>query len=763
MSEPALSESAQSLPPKKNEWKCYIIPDIMTWTNASVGKDRSEIEYFDSFDDAVTRFRELRTESYNFEETLDETSDKPYARLTFGIQRDAPPSAVDLLHVRAGKNVLVEDFTRMDAIKENPYAMAILSSLGSQIGFDDVLVNRNMTPEEIRQFTFEHFKFKMEQSGVPQIKSYLSGFDKLYDEGQLDNLKPTANQQRISEFQKFSDWNNPYFTAIDTMERLATDLAVFMTSYDPYTDTDKNGAEKYAEIHNNLIDGNTTYLREWLSSIVMEKDEFSEQASVLSERLDTLIPAPEQSAEHDRSSIVMQLAADLDQFAQKHDAYEYADVIDNRMDAINQNIIDISAGNTDGIVKWLQTIIEESDIPTDTEAAKSLMERLSEFTADTPAIQTEGRISFYVAECSEFPNLGELHENLTLDEAIRIYHEIPSDRMNGVKGIGFNLEDGSIYDGQMELMSGGVVHTDLINAIDHYRNNPEIQQAMNTLKTLFSVPEFEKDQEPDEAAFQVGNHYLHIQSASDGSWDYTYYNQFMEVMDGGQIGDDEMHFSQARNEILELLDIPASSLSPISLEKYEEMLDSHENDLHCPVYHKNLKQARADGEMEQWRISHHATETCAEQFRSQYERAYENRQVPQFLQQMVDRYGLERCKIVIASTIQLSPHDGRYSQDINDAAAKVVIPGASTDSMYDRRRDYYLNCHPVTVNVAMRDLLSIEQQQKRAKMKSQKKEKQSKKGNGKRSSIRKKLERNKAIIAAGSEKNQSTKRDNPQL
>lgn len=224
-----------------------------------------------------------------------------------------------------------------------------------------------------------------------------------------------------------------------------------------------------------------------------------------------------------------------------------------------------------------------------------------------------------------------------------------------------------------------------------------------------------------------------------------------------------MRFSQARDEIVELLDLSHSSLSPVPTETFEDMLDKHENDMHCPVYHKDLKQARADGELEQWRISHHATEICAEQFRNQYERAYENRQVPQFLQQMIDRYGMERCKIVVASTIQLSPHDGRYSQDMRDAAAKVVIPGASTESMYDRRRDYSLNCHPVTVNVAMRDLLAIERQQEQAKMKSQKKEKPVGKGSGKRSSIRKKLERNKAIIAAGSDKSQSTTRDNPQL
>ena len=53
----------------------------------------------------------------------------------------------------------------------------------------------------------------------------------------------------------------------------------------------------------------------------------------------------------------------------------------------------------------------------------------------------------------EFPILGEYHDNLTLEEAVRKYNEIPADRMNGVKGIGFRLEDGSMYDGDYELMS----------------------------------------------------------------------------------------------------------------------------------------------------------------------------------------------------------------------------------------------------------------------------------------------------------------------
>lgn len=176
-------------------------------------------------------------------------------------------------------------------------------------------------------------------------------------------------------------------------------------------------------------------------------------------------------------------------------------------------------------------------------------------------------------------------------------------------------------------------------------------------------------------------------------------------------------------------------------------------DLHCPVYYKDLKQARADGELEQWRSNHKATQACAKQFQKEYERAYGERQVPQFLQQMVDRYGIERCKIVIASTIQLSPYDGRYSRDMKEAAAKVVIPGKNTEPLHDRRLDYHINCHPVTVNVAMRDLLAIErQQQEKPAQRPKRKE-----------SVLGKLKRNQAAIAAGTSAAKENAKETPQL
>ena len=36
--------------------------------------------------------------------------------------------------------------------------------------------------------------------------------------------------------------------------------------------------------------------------------------------------------------------------------------------------------------------------------------------------------------------MGEYHNNLTLEEAIKIYESIPAERLHGIKGIGFDLQ-----------------------------------------------------------------------------------------------------------------------------------------------------------------------------------------------------------------------------------------------------------------------------------------------------------------------------------
>ncbi|MCD7883046.1 MAG: DUF3849 domain-containing protein [Lachnospiraceae bacterium] len=99
-------------------------------------------------------------------------------------------------------------------------------------------------------------------------------------------------------------------------------------------------------------------------------------------------------------------------------------------------------------------------------------------------------ISFYVAECMEFPVLGEYYENIgSLQEAIALYEQIPAERMNGIKGIGFTLTDGSMYDGMSyELMSVGIVDRDLVEEIPHFKESPLVQKALAELEEVYRSP-----------------------------------------------------------------------------------------------------------------------------------------------------------------------------------------------------------------------------------------------------------------------------------
>ncbi len=130
--EPAVSEATAFT----SEWKLYVIADLMTWsTNA---EQRSPLERFSSFEEARARFDELRGEPYNSEATPPNPEGRPYARLTLGVESGDGMSAADILQVREGQNYLVDDFTRMERLRNDHEAMELLSRIAREIGFDRV-------------------------------------------------------------------------------------------------------------------------------------------------------------------------------------------------------------------------------------------------------------------------------------------------------------------------------------------------------------------------------------------------------------------------------------------------------------------------------------------------------------------------------------------------------------------------------------------------------------------------------------------------
>ena len=183
--------------------------------------------------------------------------------------------------------------------------------------------------------------------------------------------------------------------------------------------------------------------------------------------------------------------------------------------------------------------------------------------------QPTGNLTYYVAECMEFPNLGEYHDNLSLEEVVRIYQEIPAERMNGIKGIGFELKDGSDYEGPFPILTGHTIDLDTIQAIDYYRDNPLVQKAVKELAA--AMPEMEvlgADANQQEALFLIDDAtYLHIQSCDSG-WDYTLYDAAsMKEMDGGQLDMPEISRMKAVLQICDDNDLGRDSVkyAPLSM------------------------------------------------------------------------------------------------------------------------------------------------------------------------------------------------------
>ncbi|MDC7290414.1 hypothetical protein NXH76_21735 [Blautia schinkii] len=189
---------------------------------------------------------------------------------------------------------------------------------------------------------------------------------------------------------------------------------------------------------------------------------------------------------------LQKLASDIEQFSLHYDQKRYVDD-QNREGHRTKIYSGLESGEMDHIRDWMETIVADNkdDFPDVVEDAKKLLERIGQIQeknraemVNEPEIVDE-KISFYVAECLEYPVLGEYHDNLTLQEAVELYEKIPVERINGIKGIGIRLEDGSKYDGDHVLLKADVLSKDMLG-LPRYKESPLVQQAVADLENLLS-------------------------------------------------------------------------------------------------------------------------------------------------------------------------------------------------------------------------------------------------------------------------------------
>ena len=107
----------------------------------------------------------------------------------------------------------------------------------------------------------------------------------------------------------------------------------------------------------------------------------------------------------------------------------------------------------------------------------------------------KAEVTLTVSECGEFHNLGECYENIpTVDEAIAIWKQIPSERMNGIPAIGINIiERGAepFEDYEIDVLSGKRIDLGVLDYVLDIKNNPQAMEVITEL--VAKLPDMEID------------------------------------------------------------------------------------------------------------------------------------------------------------------------------------------------------------------------------------------------------------------------------
>lgn len=121
--------------------------------------------------------------------------------------------------------------------------------------------------------------------------------------------------------------------------------------------------------------------------------------------------------------------------------------------------------------------------------------------AETATIEKQSvkEVSFVVAECSEFHNMGELHENVgSVKEAIALFELIPPERMHGIPAVGIRVTDTSnpeIFT-EIDIVRGKTIDLEMLSYVPEIANNKAAQfaiaemiHAMPDAEIIGTVPE----------------------------------------------------------------------------------------------------------------------------------------------------------------------------------------------------------------------------------------------------------------------------------
>lgn len=494
--------------------------------------------------------------------------------------KDTPELKASLDRIRKASNEMINEIDshiaeiNLEIESEQSKHMTCYLKISNDMGAEYKVDRIAGTPEQIESILKEIQEAGKKGQAIDNIEEYLES--KQIAVLELGSSKDNEPIRLVhSEYEYDKDTNEIYrdgaalgreMTREEKALRLAIsiDAMAYDTDLYEYQDTVDNREEFVLGLRDDLLSGaeQVEGMKEWFQELIDEGANEAEDAQKIVDEINEYLADMEQGR-NEPQEIVGRVEYANGEYFEYTDKERYLSCIRD----------EIEYASTTGF--RFTTLSDDPELKkaVDDEVYNMFGEKnphsVEYYSQDKKG--TEPSISFYVAECMEFPSYGEYHEGLTLKEAFDLYDKIPDARNHSGKGIGFDLQDGSIYAGQFDLMQRGVLLDETINYITHYRNSELVQQAISECRNELKERGIVRDDGIMTSAYVVGeDHYLSIQRASDNSWDYSLYDKEFNLIDGGQMGDGEMSFAQARNEILESFDLMQENIRNVSPEMVEQ-------------------------------------------------------------------------------------------------------------------------------------------------------------------------------------------------
>ena len=118
-----------------------------------------------------------------------------------------------------------------------------------------------------------------------------------------------------------------------------------------------------------------------------------------------------------------------------------------------------------------------------------------------------------------------------------------------------------------------------------------------------------------------------------------------------------------------------------------------------PLYKESASTARANNELDAFIQSNMANQSCARDIEQAITDHWDGSRLSNgCVLPLLEKYGEERVVFVLANTLQLKHHDGRFSRDNMDWAQAVQIEPTPREQPSERRYSWEISSHPVKLD-----------------------------------------------------------------